>query len=93
MAKFENKPFTNEDVFIGGNAYVGCAFTRCRIIYSGGTLPELVRNKFVDTTWVLDGAASRTMAFLNALYHGGGQEVVKSMLNEVASTKRVHEDG
>lgn len=73
MTDYEAQTFTNEQVHLDGNNFTNCYFENCNLVYSGGELPNLVRNELVQTTMSFGGSASRTIQFMRAIYHGFGE--------------------
>ncbi len=86
--KYSNQPFTNEPINLDDNTYIGCTFSHCEIIYSGGAIPTLTNNSFSDCSWTFDGAAARTLAFMAALYTGGGKAVIEHTLDNIRGKKK-----
>jgi hypothetical protein len=61
------KTFTEETVLIDEGSFEQCRFVACTIVYSGGVV-SLKDNEFDSCTWTLDGAAARTVKFLELVY-------------------------
>ena len=78
MAK---KPtIANHTIYLDGTFYTGTRFENCEMIYSGGPLPALVNNEYVDCRWRLEGPASQTLDFMRFLVSIGGKDLVLSSL-------------
>jgi hypothetical protein len=75
--RFNEGLFQNQQIDLDNNAYFGCTFTRCRIVYRGADYVELRSNTFRDCDWHFDGPAGATLALLWQLYHDCGQEIVE----------------
>jgi len=78
--------FSKSTVELDGNAFDGCLFDQCQLVYSGGPPPSLVSCTFKGVTWSFSGAAANMLQFLSALYRGageGGQQFVESILQSV----------
>jgi len=71
--KHDEDTFRDTRVAVDGHEYRGCKFIRCTIVYSGGAPPQFVDCLFQGSTWAFEDAASRTIAFMTALYHGMGE--------------------
>jgi len=92
MAQHSGATFTDAIEAMDGNVYDRCTFNRCRIVYSGGSLPMLNNCQFNDCNWTLGDAAERTMIFLRLLYHGmgpGGQQLVEETLKGLRQSAAV----
>jgi hypothetical protein len=83
MRKYEKQRFADQSIVIDGNHYVACEFVRCRIQFSGGSLPKLIDNSFTDCSFVFDGAAARTVQFMTALYGGGGKDLIETTFESI----------
>lgn len=70
----------NHTVYLDGASYTGTRFENCVLVYSGGPLPFLVNNEYINCQWRLDGAASNTLDFMRFLVKVGGQELVLEAL-------------
>lgn len=71
MALYEKQSFTNQEVILDGNQYIGCVFNRCVLVFSGGGLPVLERCTFNSTSIRLDDAAQDTLSYLSILSKAG----------------------
>lgn len=54
-------------VLIDGGSFERCTFKRAVLVYGGGIPPRIAACSFVDTTFEFQGAAGRTLAFLQAM--------------------------
>jgi hypothetical protein len=70
----------NSTVYVDGQFYHNMRFENCQMIYSGGPLPTLLGNQFVNCTWLMQGAASQTLDYLRLLIAIGGRDLVKEAL-------------
>jgi hypothetical protein len=86
-----NQKFEDLTITLDGGTFHGCTFTRCRLRFSGLTLPELGGgNKFENCEWDFIGPANNTLAFLQMLDHDyGGAEMVEGIFNRVRDRKPV----
>jgi hypothetical protein len=87
MTDHKNETFTDRRVDIDGNSFEGCTFERCQVVYSGGEHSRMVGCTFKDDcTFHLDGAASRTLAYLQSIYHNMGPvgvQLVEATFNAI----------
>jgi hypothetical protein len=81
--RFEKANYENTQEHLDGNEYIECTFQGCTLVYSGGILPILHGCSMNDCSWKFDGAAERTVAFMSALYHGGGKELIDKTLEQI----------
>lgn len=72
MTDFVNRVFENETVNLDGNSFVDCVMKDCVCVFSGGDMPRLQGNDFIDSRFELHGAANRTLAFLRGFIREGG---------------------
>jgi len=83
MGKHIDQLFLEQSIVIDGDEYIGCTFSRCKLVYAGGTLPMLVNNSYKDCQWAFDGPAARTIQFMGLLYTGGGKSVIEATIENV----------
>lgn len=72
LADVRGEQFEKTDVRLDGNAYHGCTFVRCRVIYAAESSTRLHGVAFEECEFVFEGAALRGLEYLQSLYHGGG---------------------
>jgi len=75
--------YNHETVQLDGEAFDGCEFRACRLVYSGGEPPVFEGCKFADCEWKLEGAAANTLVHLRAMWKAGGKAVVQGMIKEI----------
>ena len=75
--------FADTVIDLDGSSYTGCSFERCRIRYGGGDLKVLSVNRFNHCNFEFVGPAQNTLAFLKGLYHGGGKDLVETILTDI----------
>ncbi len=63
---YQNETFTGE-VDLDRNDFDTCTFSEALLIYSGGTPPSLNGCNFTNVKFEFRGAASNTVAFLQAM--------------------------
>jgi hypothetical protein len=54
-------------IIIDGGSFERCTFNHAVLVYGGGIPPRLAGCSFVETTFEFQGAAGRTLAFLQAM--------------------------
>jgi hypothetical protein len=81
--RIENSRFSDQRVQVDGNEYIGCRFENCELSYAASAGVGLVDCTFINVKWRMEGAAARTMKFLQAIYHGGGRELVEKTFDEI----------
>ena len=75
--RYKDKKFGAGIVDLDGHEFVGCAFNGTTLRYSGGEPPCLDGCAFRNVRFVMDGAASRTLALLKAMAApGSGMQAV-----------------
>jgi hypothetical protein len=78
--------FAGKQVNLDGTVFDKCIFQNCKMIYSGGDLPQMSNCSMNDCQWSFEGPAARTLAFIRAIYHGLGQhgeEYVESIFEGI----------
>jgi hypothetical protein len=82
---YQNESFQNERIELSGNAYHGCRFENCELVYRGDRSPTFQDNEFIDSVFVFTDAAIRTIYFLSNMYHAGagGREVVDNTFEDI----------
>jgi hypothetical protein len=73
MAEIKGGVFKGGIVDVDGNQYIDSTFERCAIRYSGGFPPAFIGCTFNECELMLGGAASNTVNYLQAIYHGFGE--------------------
>lgn len=86
----KDKTFNREKIDIDFNEFENCTFNLCTMIYHGQGPVGLSNCTFNDVEWNFSGAASRTLNFLNALYHGagsGGKQLIQKTFENIKIAK------
>lgn len=52
---------------VDGESFEACRFQQAVLVYAGGIPPRIANCAFVETTFEFQGAAGRTLAFLQAM--------------------------
>lgn len=81
MARYEQRTFSNVQVRIDGNQFIGCRFEKCTIEYCGMESLQLEGCHFEACRWWFNGPAGETLKFLGAL-HADGDPGLKKMVQE-----------
>jgi hypothetical protein len=84
--EYKSTQFKNDEVRLDGNAFVGCSFNNCVLVYGGGPLPVMINNSLKDVRWDFREAASNTIQFMTAIYHGmgeGGRQLVEQTIENI----------
>lgn len=85
MAIFEQNTFQDKTEILDGNEYKACEFRNCILVYAGGEFPRLSQCHFAECNWEFRDAASRTISFMTAIYHGGlgGKDVIEKTFENI----------
>ncbi len=75
--------FNHETVVLDGEVFEDCEFRDSRLDYSGGEPPVFKNCKFHDCDWRQDDAASRTLAYLKAVWNAGGKPAVQALIKDI----------
>ncbi|MDP1630897.1 MAG: hypothetical protein Q8L66_05695 [Caulobacter sp.] len=75
--------FNHETVALDGQAFSGCTFQDCRLVYSGGKPPSFTNCRFDGCEWKFDDAAANTLAHLKVIWAAGGKGPVQAMIKEI----------
>lgn len=70
----------NMTVYLDGQHYQYTRFENCTLVYSGGVVPTLLGNQFLNCTWRVEGAASNTLDFFKLLTAIGGADIVQAAI-------------
>lgn len=73
--------YQDANVQIDGQHFERCTFVRCKLVYRGGPRPVFDGCSLVDSTYVFDDAAGRTVAFLQHVAATGGAAFVEQLLS------------
>ena len=77
--------FNHETVVLDGERFSDCEFQDCRLVYSGGEVPNFANCRFVGCEWKFEDAALRTLAHLRAVWAAGGKAPVQAMIKEITA--------
>lgn len=80
-----DQTFENERIELHNKIFHGCTFKNCELVYEGDRSPTFTNNKFIDSVFVFQGAAIRTLYFMANIYHAGegGREVANQIMNDL----------
>lgn len=89
MTKYEGVEFADQQVRLNGHEFVGCVFTRCRLVFDATKPCKVQGCAFEDVVFVLEGAASDTAAFLSRINNikGTGDVYVRNLFREITSDR------
>ena len=83
---FSDKNFKDEKIRMDGNSFVQCRFENCVMEYGGGPPPTMVSCNISKCQWSFTDAASNTVTFMSAIYHGmgdGGRELIEQTFENI----------
>lgn len=89
-----NVSFKDERIELHGRSFHNCTFENCELVFDGDRPPTFKDNRFIDTTFVFQGAAIRTLYLLSNIYHAGdgGREVIEQTFEAIRNrTMHGHE--
>jgi hypothetical protein len=80
--------FNHETVALDGESFYDCTFQTCRMVYSGGELPNFDHCQFENCDWKFEDAANRTLGLLKVIWGVGGKAPVQAMIKEITGVAR-----
>lgn len=80
--------YTQETVLLDGEAFDGCEFTDCRLVYAGGDAPSFTDCRFNDCEWKFEDAAARTLGYLKLIWSAGAKSAVQSTIKDITVAAR-----
>lgn len=82
---YRNRTFSDEQITIDGNEYVGCRFIRVRFVFYGSSGMRMSGNSMIDCEWGFGGAAELTLRWLKEMHAAGGgtQALVEATLDDI----------
>jgi len=75
--------FNHETIVLDGEAFSGCEFRACRLVYNGGEPPSFSDCKFDNCEWKLEDAALRTVAHLKVMWGAGAKGPVQALIKTI----------
>jgi len=81
--RYTKKAFRDEAVELDGNAFAGCTFQRCKLIYRGGLIPHFDTCSFDTSPFMFEEGAGNTLGFLRELYHAGLHQNVEDLFDNI----------
>lgn len=83
--QFQKRVFERQEIFLDGNKYAECTFTRCSLTYGAHGTVVLVGCNFNDCSWQFTDAAARTVNFMQGLYHSspGGKALIEKTIENI----------
>ena len=92
---FKDKTFKNEKIDIDFNQFSNCQFDGCTLVFHGYGVIGMDGCSFKDVNWTFDGAAAKTLQFLQGLYHGageGGKQLIELTFKDIRDRNRQSTD-
>ena len=80
--------YNHQTVVLDGESFSNCDFAACRLVYSGGPLPEFEGCRFDKCDWKFEDAASQTLAYLKLMWSVGAKPTVQAMIKEITVATR-----
>lgn len=90
MTKHIDENFEDRELLLDGNEYLRCIVKNCRLIYSGGELPQFKDSTFDSCQFIFDGSARRTLHFIGMLNVTGAKPIIQEMLKSVGINAKVN---
>ena len=80
-----DETFSNERISLDGKSFHGCTFENCELEFTGDRPPTFSDNRYVNTVFVLSGAAVRTVYLLSNICHAGegGRQVFEALFEDI----------
>ncbi|MDB5439640.1 MAG: hypothetical protein JWM33_2067 [Caulobacteraceae bacterium] len=75
--------YNHQTVALDGESFSGCDFVECRLVYSGGELPEFESCRFDSCEWKFEDAAGRTLSYLKLVWAAGAKTTVQALIKEI----------
>jgi hypothetical protein len=88
MEQHSNEMFSNQRIDLDNASYLGCAFDRCQIVFSGVGTYELKNCIFDHCSFSFDGPALQTIRFLTDMYRVG-PELFEPVLTGIRNGVRI----
>jgi hypothetical protein len=80
--------YNHQTVVLDGETFADCAFAACRLVYSGGELPQFERCRFDDCEWKFEEAAAQTLSYLKLMWGVGAKPSVQALIKEITVVGR-----
>jgi hypothetical protein len=80
--------YNHQTVELDGETFSDCAFAACRLVYSGGELPQFEDCRFDNCDWKFEAAASETLSYLKLMWSLGAKASVQGMIKEITVATR-----
>jgi hypothetical protein len=75
--------YNHQTVSLDGEAFNACEFSNCKLIYSGGPVPQFNSCGFTDCDWTFQGAAADTLEYLKLIWSVGAKTAVQATIKEI----------
>jgi hypothetical protein len=80
--------YNHQTVIVDGEIFSRCEFATCRLVYSGGQLPQFDGCRFEDCEWKFEEAAAQTLSYLKLIWGVGAKAAVQTMIKEITVAGR-----
>ncbi|CAN7548370.1 hypothetical protein LJR219_003929 [Phenylobacterium sp. LjRoot219] len=80
--------YNHQTVSLDGETFSDCEFASCRLVYSGGKLPQFEGCRFNDCEWKFEDAAAQTLSYLKLMWNVGAKPAVQTMIKEITVVGR-----
>ena len=79
----DKQRFQGIRIYIDGSTFTDCEFEQCELVYSGTMGVQFLRPMFRDSSFILQGSAKHTLAFLHELYQSGLTKLVDAAVDDI----------
>ncbi|MBV8684846.1 MAG: hypothetical protein JO111_18380 [Caulobacteraceae bacterium] len=80
--------YNHQTIMLDGETFSHCRFAACRLIYSGGGLPQFDGCHFDACEWKFEEAAARTLSHLKLMWGVGAKPAVQATIKEITVAAR-----
>jgi len=80
--------YNHQTVQLDGETFSNCDFAACRLVYSGGALPEFESCRFDNCDWKFEDGAAQTLAYLKLMWSVGAKPTVQTLIKEITVAAR-----
>ncbi|MDO9430595.1 MAG: hypothetical protein V4820_18990 [Pseudomonadota bacterium] len=80
--------YNHQTVTLDGETFSNCEFAACRLIYSGGPLPEFDGCRFDACEWKFEDAAAHTLSYLRLMWNVGAKAAVQTTIKDITVAGR-----
>lgn len=80
--------YNHQTVTLDGESFSNCEFAACRLVYSGGPLPEFDGCRFDACEWKFEDAAALTLSYLKLMWNVGAKAAVQTTIKDITIVGR-----